>query len=66
MLGRSIRYRDQYHKQGPDGQLYIDEDKRSETYGERIFEVTKNRFGCSGRAWRRKSIPPRAAASSST
>ena len=32
-------------------QLYIDEEKRSETYGERIFEVTKNRFGCSGRAY---------------
>jgi len=26
VLGRSIRYRDAYHKQGPDGQLYIDED----------------------------------------
>ena len=33
------------------GQLYIDEDKRSETFGERIFEVTKNRFGCSGRSY---------------
>jgi len=33
------------------GQLYIDQEKRSETYGERIFEVTKNRFGCSGRAY---------------
>jgi len=33
------------------GQLYIDEEKRSETYGERIFEVTKNRFGCSGRSY---------------
>jgi len=31
--------------------LFIDEDKRSETYGERIFEVTKNRFGCSGRSY---------------
>ncbi len=30
------------------GSLYIDQDKRSETYGERIFEITKNRFGCSG------------------
>jgi DNA repair protein RadA/Sms len=28
--------------------LYIDKQKKSETYGERIFEVTKNRFGCSG------------------
>jgi DNA repair protein RadA/Sms len=33
------------------GQLYIDEEKRSDTYGERIFEVTKNRFGCSGRSY---------------
>ena len=33
------------------GKLFIDEDKRSETYGERIFEVTKNRFGCSGRSY---------------
>ncbi|NBZ95420.1 MAG: hypothetical protein EBR40_03150 [Proteobacteria bacterium] len=33
------------------GRLYIDEDKRSETYGERIWEITKNRFGCSGKAY---------------
>lgn len=33
------------------GQLYIDQDAKSETHGERIFEVTKNRFGCSGRAY---------------
>jgi DNA repair protein RadA/Sms len=33
------------------GQLYIDEEKKSETYGERIFEITKNRFGCSGKAY---------------
>jgi len=33
------------------GHLYIDEAKKSETYGERIFEVTKNRFGCSGKAY---------------
>ena len=33
------------------GQLFIDEEKRSETYGERIFEITKNRFGCSGRSY---------------
>jgi DNA repair protein RadA/Sms len=33
------------------GQLYIDMQKKSETYGERIFEVTKNRFGCSGRSY---------------
>ena len=31
--------------------LYIDEDKRSETCGERLFEITKNRFGCSGKAY---------------
>jgi DNA repair protein RadA/Sms len=29
--------------------LYIDDAKKSETYGERIFEVQKNRFGCAGR-----------------
>jgi len=28
--------------------LYVDTDRRSETYGERLFEVQKNRFGCSG------------------
>ena len=33
------------------GHLYIDEEKKSETYGERIFEVTKNRFGCSGKSF---------------
>jgi len=33
------------------GHIYIDQKKNSETYGERIFEVTKNRFGCSGRAY---------------
>jgi len=33
------------------GHLYIDKEKKSETFGERIFEVTKNRFGCSGRAY---------------
>lgn len=33
------------------GHIYIDKKKTSETYGERIFEVTKNRFGCSGRAY---------------
>ncbi len=31
--------------------LYVDKKKSSETYGERIFEVQKNRFGCSGRAY---------------
>ncbi len=33
------------------GALYIDEEKRSETYGERIWEITKNRFGCSGKSY---------------
>lgn len=28
--------------------IYIDKAKKSETYGERIFESQKNRFGCSG------------------
>jgi len=28
--------------------LHIDEDKRSETYGRRLIEMTKNRFGCCG------------------
>lgn len=31
--------------------LYIDTNKKSETYGERLFEVSKNRFGVSGRAY---------------
>lgn len=31
--------------------MYIDDNKKSETYGERIFEVTKNRFGVSGKAY---------------
>lgn len=33
------------------GKLYIDEDKRSETYSERIWEITKNRFGTSGKSY---------------
>ena len=33
------------------GHIGIDKMKKSETYGERIFEITKNRFGCSGRAY---------------
>lgn len=33
------------------GQLYIDTEKKSDTYGERIFRVTKNRFGSSGHAF---------------
>lgn len=31
------------------GELYIDEEKKSETYGERLFTISKNRFGCSGK-----------------
>ena len=30
--------------------LYIDDDKKSETYGERILEITKNRYGSAGSA----------------
>lgn len=30
------------------GEIYVDNDKKSETYGERIFTVSKNRFGTSG------------------
>lgn len=33
------------------GHLFIDDNKKSDTYGERIFEVTKNRFGCNGRSY---------------
>jgi len=28
--------------------LFIDTDRKSDSYGERLFEVQKNRFGCSG------------------
>lgn len=31
--------------------FYIDDDRRSESYGERLFEVQKNRFGGAGRAY---------------
>jgi predicted ATP-dependent serine protease len=31
--------------------LFLDENKKSETYGERIFEVQKNRFGCGNRSY---------------
>ena len=31
--------------------LYIDDKKNSETFGERLFEVQKNRFGCSGKTF---------------
>lgn len=30
------------------GKLFIDQAKNSPTYGERIYEITKNRFGCNG------------------
>lgn len=31
--------------------LFIDDRKKSETYGERLLEVQKNRFGCSGKTF---------------
>lgn len=31
--------------------IYFDRDKKSETYGERLFEVQKNRFGCNGKTY---------------
>jgi DNA repair protein RadA/Sms len=31
--------------------LFIDDKKNSETYGERLLEVQKNRFGCSGKTF---------------
>ena len=30
------------------GHIFIDEEKKSETYGSRLFEIQKNRFGSSG------------------
>lgn len=30
------------------GKIYVDLDKKSESFGERCFSVTKNRFGCNG------------------
>jgi DNA repair protein RadA/Sms len=33
------------------GHIYIDDDKRSETFGERLFTVSKNRFGCNNRTY---------------
>lgn len=33
------------------GHLYIDDQKNSETWGERLFTVSKNRFGCNGRTY---------------
>ncbi len=32
-------------------QLFIDEKPKSETYGKRIFKISKNRFGCNGLAY---------------
>lgn len=31
--------------------MYIDDQKKSDTYRERLFEVTKNRWGCNGRTY---------------
>lgn len=33
------------------GHLFIDEQKQSETFGERLFEIQKNRFGSAGRTF---------------
>lgn len=33
------------------GRLYIDQRSNSDTRGERLFQITKNRFGCSGRTY---------------
>lgn len=33
------------------GHLYIDEEKKSDTFGERLFEITKNRFGSGGKTY---------------
>jgi DNA repair protein RadA/Sms len=33
------------------GHLFFDDDKKSETYGERLYEITKNRFGCNGKTY---------------
>ena len=33
------------------GHLFIDEQKNSETYGERLFEIQKNRFGANGKTF---------------
>lgn len=33
------------------GHLYIDDDKKSETWGERLYTVSKNRFGVNGRTY---------------
>lgn len=33
------------------GHLFIDTDKKSDTFGERLFEVQKNRFGANGKTY---------------
>jgi DNA repair protein RadA/Sms len=33
------------------GHLFIDEQKNSDTYGERLFEIQKNRFGANGKTF---------------
>jgi len=33
------------------GRLYIDTKEKSDTKGERLYQVTKNRFGCTGRTY---------------
>ena len=33
------------------GHLFFDDDKKSETFGQRLFEVQKNRFGCNGKTY---------------
>lgn len=33
------------------GHLFFDDDKKSDTYGRRLFEVQKNRFGCNGQTY---------------
>jgi DNA repair protein RadA/Sms len=32
-------------------ELYFDTDKKSETFGKRLFEVSKNRWGCNGKTF---------------
>jgi predicted ATP-dependent serine protease len=33
------------------GHIFFDDDKKSETFGERLFEIPKNRFGCNGQTY---------------
>jgi DNA repair protein RadA/Sms len=33
------------------GHLYFDKDRKSDSFGERLFTAQKNRFGCSGRTY---------------